>query len=378
MTTHPAQPIGGLSPDALSSMFQAIAGLHNRRAAVALLVCLFAGVLMVALLWAAGAFGFLHVSVFGLLFLLFVFTGINGAGLLLMDQARGVQPRSLTDALVYGLMCIPKTIALVVILSAVILLVFLALALTLFVCKMPGLGPVLFVAVFPASVIIAGLTMAGVFVWLSMALPAMWEGATIAGTVARATTIVRTRLVETTLLQFVVGLFAILVALLVFGVLGIGLIPTLGLSVSIVGAGGFGDLSSIRYGGAETGGYMIAGAVGSALLWSVAGTLVALVYLLGNNLVYLRVTEGLDASATESAMMRHIDEARRKASDMGQRAKDAAEHAREQVRAAASARSTEAAAAPHAPTLAPTCPQCRKAISTDDLFCGECGFRLMK
>ena len=47
-----SQPSGisGLSPDALSSMFQAIGGLRNVRATVAMLSCLFAGALLAGLL----------------------------------------------------------------------------------------------------------------------------------------------------------------------------------------------------------------------------------------------------------------------------------------------------------------------------------------
>ena len=41
----PSTAIGGLSPDAFSSMFQAISGLRNRRALIAMVGCMFAGVL---------------------------------------------------------------------------------------------------------------------------------------------------------------------------------------------------------------------------------------------------------------------------------------------------------------------------------------------
>ena len=44
-------------------------------------------------------------------------------------------------------------------------------------------------------------------------------------------------------------------------------------------------------------GHAIAGAIGGALLWAVAASLVGQVYLLGLSLVYLRVTEGLDLTA---------------------------------------------------------------------------------
>ena len=51
--------ISGLSPDAFSSVFQAIGGLRNVRATVAMLSCLFAGALLAGLLVAllAAIFG---------------------------------------------------------------------------------------------------------------------------------------------------------------------------------------------------------------------------------------------------------------------------------------------------------------------------------
>jgi hypothetical protein len=52
---------------------------------------------------------------------------------------------------------------------------------------------------------------------------------------------------------------------------------------------------------------------------------VAQVYLLGLCLVYLRVTEGLDLSATEAALRQKLDEARNRASDLGEKARAAAQ-----------------------------------------------------
>ena len=48
-TSTASTPIGGLSPDAFSSMFQAINGLRNRRALAAMVGCMFAGVLLFGL-----------------------------------------------------------------------------------------------------------------------------------------------------------------------------------------------------------------------------------------------------------------------------------------------------------------------------------------
>jgi hypothetical protein len=98
------------------------------------------------------------------------------------------------------------------------------------------------------------------------------------------------------------------------------------MSAAIVNAGGFGLESlaamSQGYGG---GGHAIAGAIGAALLWAVAASLVGQVYLLGLSLVYLRVTEGLDLTASEAALRATFDDARRRTAELGEKARQAAQ-----------------------------------------------------
>lgn len=426
-TSNPAP--AGVPANALSGMFEAVNGLRNRRALAAMLGCMVVAVLL------GGLFGFLaaHLGTFlvglgALVFIVVVLTGVNAAGVLLMDQARGVPLRGLVDAIVYGLLCIPKFIALAIALFLVALMVFIALALLFLVCKIPGVGPILYVVVFPFSVVVAGLTLSGLTLCMFLALPAIWGGATITRAIAQTLAIVRSRLVEALLLMVVLWFLSLLIGFIVFGILGTGLAPSVGLSISILGGfdrelhslgammggmmgggfgGGYGGGGYGGGGGSASGGYAIAASIGGALLWALAATLVSQVYLLGLNLVYLRVTTGLDAGAAETAMRSRLDDAKRRAADLGQKARDAAERAREQARnaaasatAAATTASTESAAAapdsaqdrapagppatgPQAPAVtasseiqAHACPQCHSAVSTNDLFCGVCGHKL--
>ena len=143
----------GLSGHAFSSLFQAVAGLRNRRALVAMLGCMFVGVIVGGLLVAmTGSLGMFASLLAALVWVVAIGTGVNAAGLLQMDHARGISPRSTADALVYGLMCIPKLIVLGLIFLAVEIAVFIVIAVLLFICKIPFLGPLLFVVVFPLSV----------------------------------------------------------------------------------------------------------------------------------------------------------------------------------------------------------------------------------
>ncbi len=325
MTTATASEAAptGLSAHAFSSVFQAVTGLRNRRAIVAMLGCTFIGVIVAGLLLAmTGTLGFLAGLLAMIVWVVAIGTGVNAAGLLQMDHARGISPRSTADALVYGLMCIPKLIVLGLAFLAVEIAVFIVIALLLFICKIPFLGPLLFVVVFPVSVVVAGVTIVGLFICLVLSLPAIWQGASITRALAQTFAIVKSRLVEAVLLLVFVGLLCFAVGMIIFGVLGFGLLPTLGMSVSIVGFGGFGmeSIMAMSQGGGG-GGHAIAGAIGGALLWAVAASLVGQVYLLGLSLVYLRVTEGLDLTATEAALRATFDDAKRRTAELGEKAR---------------------------------------------------------
>ena len=316
----------GMSATAFSSLFHAVGGLRNRRALVALVACTVGGVLIAGLLVAMGSM--LASLLAFLVYLVAIGTGVNAAGLLHMDNARGIAPRSTVDALVAGLLCIPKLIVLGIALFAVELAVFLVIALVLVVCKIPFLGPLLFAVVFPVSVVVAGIAFFGVFLCMVLSLPAIWEGATIVRALSQTLAIARSRLVEAVLLLAFVWLLSFAVALIIFSVLGAGLIPTLGLSGSIVGFSGIGGLGSVmgmaQSLGGSGAGHAIAGLIGLTVLWAIAASLVLQVYLLGLCLVYLRVTEGLDLSATEAALRQKLDEARKRAADLGDKARKAA------------------------------------------------------
>ena len=372
----------GLSPDALSSMFQAIGGLRNVRAAVAMLSCLLVAALLGGAIAALlGRFGTWAFVLAGVVFFVGYLTAVNASGILLLDQARGSRPRGLSDALLYGLICVPKLIALMVLLLVVCALIFLALAILFFFCKIPGIGPVLFVAVFPLSVVVAGAVICWLFFGGNLAYVALWDGATVMRAIAQSVAIARSRLMESMLLQAVVLLLSFIVGLVVFLVLAIGFLPTSAMSVSIVGTGDSGgDIRSILTNFGSGGGYAIAGAMGTGLLWAVAVTLVTQVYLLGIELVYLRVTEGLDSTAAEQVLSEHIGTARRRAAELGEKAREAGERAREQARratpVAAVAQAQVPSQAPPSAKLASVCPQCRKPITDQDVFCGECRFKM--
>ena len=196
----------------------------------------------------------------------------------------------------------------------------------LFICKIPFLGPLLFVVVFPLSVVVAGVTMLGLFLCMVLSLPAIWQGASITRALAQTFAIVQEPARRGGAAARLRRLpRASRSPLIIFGVLGFGLLPTLGMSMSIVGFGGFGmeSMMAMSQGGGGGAGHAIAGAIGGALLWAVAASLVGQVYLLGLSLVYLRVTEGLDLTASEAALRATFDDARRRTAELGEKARQA-------------------------------------------------------
>lgn len=404
-TGEDASQVGSaVSASALSSMFQALAGLRNRAAVTLMLGCFAAAVVVAGVFGALlGGFG---IFVGGLLALILYFTGINAAGVLQMDVACNRPLRGAVDALIYGLLCIPKVIGLAILLGLVALAVYIGLAVLLFICKLPWLGPVLFTGVFPLTVVVAGLTGIALFLAFALAICAIWEGASITAAISRSLAILRIRLVETTALFFVVWVLSAFVSALVFGILVLGLLPALAMAGGILGGGmggmggigGMGDMGGMGAMGAILGGmamggggYVLAGGIGSGILWALALALVLQVWLLGQNLVYLRVADGLDASATEDAIRGQLADVRRKAGELAQKAKDAGERARAQVEQANAQRKAAAQQPPAPPTPPATaevqppaaaappgafCPKCGAGIDRADLFCGGCGQRL--
>lgn len=396
-------PTKAISADALSSLFQAVAGLRNFRAATAMLTCFGLSVVIPGLIWLLLGKGAAGISLGALVAAFMIASGIHAGGLLLMDQAKQVQMRSISEAIFLGMWCVPKSIMLAIGLALAVIAVYVLMALLFYVCKIPGLGPLLYAIVFPVGVLVAGLTFTALFLGMMLALSAMWEGATITAALVKAFAALRIKLVETVLMSFVVLLLAGFVFFFVSGVLMTGFLPAVGMSASILGATPqmFGSLASSMMGmggSGSSGGYLLAGSFGSGLLFALTMTLVFQVWLLGINLVFLKVTDGLDASATEAALQSGLAEVRRKAADIGSKAKQAAEHARVQASQAVErtkASSVEAVSTATAVTSAPiqraepagaadgrtpqlelTCPACTEEVSSDDLFCGACGHRL--
>lgn len=358
-----------------AGLLSSLEAVRNLRAAALLL----ASLVLAGLAFALG--GVLSFKVHALVGMLFVLLGIaiafyggNGAGIMLMDEARGGQSRPVASAVLASLATGHRLLAVVLLIVLAYLLGLLAMAIMLFLCKIPGLGAFLFTFVFPVCVVVAGIAVFAFYaVVLPLAAPAIWAGATAMQSISRLAAIARARTVGVVLSMMVLMIIVFAAAAIVFGIMGFGTLIAGGLSAAIVGMGGVSIaslMSGMGSGVGEGGSYATAGALGGGVVWAMAFTLPALVYVRGCCQVYLANLQGVDAEAVEQKMRSSFDAARRKAEEIRAHG-DALVSA---PRAPAGARPL--AGSGPASVAAAGCPACGAACAPDDLFCGSCGHRM--
>ena len=370
-----------------SQLLRATEGLTQwRPLALGFLTLVGCGLLVVAGMFLAtslnGALGGILAFVVGVLALIAMASGFSGVGVMLMDQAKSIAPRSMMDALLFGLMCLPKFLGFACVLLGLTLALALVAALVYFLCKIPGVGPLLLFVAHPVMVVVAGVFFTAIS-WVAIPLftPAVWDGRGFKESLSLVFAVARTRLVQ--VVGLFLGLYVVvsIVALLLTAALLPGYGFMTGLASAIIGSNMMGDMSSLMYMGSGHGsGHLYAGMLATGLIFAVATTLMFQVLIMGVNLVYLSATDGVDILASQEALNAGLAQAKNKAREAQERAREAAEHALQSTQNAASAArasiaSATATPAPAAPAQ-PGCPQCHQSIAEDDVFCGHCGHKL--
>lgn len=327
-------------------------------------------------------FGVALMAFIALLSMVLAAAGFSGVGLLLMDRAKGITPRSMVDALLFGLMCLPKFIGFALVLLCVTLVLAAVGALLYAVCKIPGVGPVLLFFVHPVMVVLAGIFFTAV-TWVCVPLftPAVWDGRGFRECLSLVVAVARQRLLRVVML--LLGLYVVVgvIGALLFAALLPGFGFMSGLAAAVVGpeilrAGVPSSMNELIY-SAGYGGYVSAGVWSTLLILSVAMTLMFQVFIMGVNLVYLSATQGLDIASSREALEQGLAQVAQKARQAQERARQAAEGA---AAAAAHVRQNDTtvnpAPAPAVAAPALACPQCHGAITASDVFCGSCGHKL--
>ena len=235
------------------------------------------------------------------------FYGAQAAGLLLMDRAMGRTPRDVFDALEDALGIGHRT--LLALLAMVLVGATLgALLLGLYwLCRLPVIGPWLFLVVVPLTVVVIGFAFtAGAAVVAPLTGPSVWAGASSWQAVRGVWRLIRERLLQAAVLAgalsavtAVVGAAISLVVLLggrlmaeaSILVLGVDIPPQafmaglLGRTVQV------GDPSQVP---AHALSYISAATAGGGVVFAIALVLPTLVYLRGVCEIYLALQAGLD------------------------------------------------------------------------------------
>ncbi|HIH2746399.1 hypothetical protein L3V59_41785 [Burkholderia aenigmatica] len=369
-----------------------------------------------------------HSPVLGLLFVIATFAtaliGYSAVGIVLMRDAQG-ESVGFVDAVLQATFTAHRLLGIGVLLAVGWVLLLLALLIVFLVCKIPGLGPLLYAIAYPLAAIVAGAIFAGMwYVGYPLAAPAIWQGNTTLQTAARLLHIGRRQLLGVIVRMFGLLLLVGVLSAVVFGILGTGaaiassisaatgtsplggLLGMLGGMGGLGGLGGFGRHASAygmgAYGlGADAAGsgfggmggmggmggfdyrsmaYLGAYGFGNGLLFAIGLVIPFLTFVNGTCLIYLQTVSGVDFSATEEKLSQHVADAKRHAEQARERAADRLAKARDAqaastAGAAGTAPLTSPGTASPAADDAAACAQCHKPMAAADLFCGECGAR---
>jgi hypothetical protein len=269
-----------LEPGLFSGLSRIPEALRNERALFALLVTHLLSAALAFLGYTLLNEPMIMVALFVLLGLLVLPIGSSVAGLLLMDQACGQEPRSLDRAVIDGINVFPRMIGLALFSIAMTVVLCLAVGLALFLCKLPFIGPALYAVLFPILVILSGLAFFGLMAGLAMTGPAIWSGASVRDAISLVWRIACTRLPE-----LLTGL--LLLAALVFMVECV-----LG-SILLVGHSLVQGAATLILGSELQKEYLFGAMIGLALILSA----VMAMSMMGLNLLFLRLTKGIPAVA---------------------------------------------------------------------------------
>lgn len=318
--------------------------------------------------------------VFGLVSLAVMLVAYSAVGILLMRQAQQ-RPVTMADALLQAVFTVHRLLGVGLLLVLIFIGIVLASLLVLFLCRIPGLGALLYALAYPVLALVLGVSIVGLgLVAFPLAAPAVWEGNTVFQTIARLLAIMRSRLLNVIVSMLVLVLLLAVLSGVVGGVLASGNMAAIALS-SAAGVEVFGGVSGVlqslamvAMAGQQGSGwqpdgasYLYAFSFGSGLLFTIGAIVPVLTAINGNCLIYLEASSGLDFSEAEGKLRSGVDEARRRAQEVRERAATKPVQPEGKV-AEHSVGQPEAAAGP-----ARACSGCHAPLGPEDRFCGECG-----
>lgn len=355
---------------------------HVRGIVVSFLAMLFGGAFILLGLYFAtsgGALGKIMLFICWMIYTVIAGTGVSATGIMLLDRARSASPRALADALVYGFICFLKACAIALVLIVLAIAIAMVAAIVYLICKIPGIGPILLFFAHPPMVLIAGLLVFLASIFTALVAPALWDGDSVIQAIAKTIAILKQRgvaavvhlLVMAVVTAIILGIIGAIVFPGYFSMTGIAAAvigPKLGMDPSMITSL---PMAMMALSSGGQGGHVYAMMLDTAVLVMLCIATALQVQLMGINLVYLGISEGIDTAEVERMLKRQLDQAKAKADEAKQHALIAAERAKA---AAQQARSGSTATLP--PTAVNECPNCKWNISPEDTFCENCGHKL--
>lgn len=350
-------------------LLNALDALSNRNAFICLLITLVsAGVVFALCAYLATRFAMnghtLMASLSGIMgalgSLIISLTGASATGFILNAQMQQRPVPGIGNAFMTALVTLPRLIGAYLLLMLSMLGLALVIMLLILLCKIPGLGALLYVFVFPLSVLVMGIATFSALYVTALTGPAIWNGNTLLQALGLLIAIAQKRLLAVVVQTLLLGLLVGVIGGIVFGILFSGIAATSALSLPILGSGGglnpWGIADFVAGSGSGSGHAMAAMFSGSILVAS-ASVLPILVAIAGYCVIFSGAAEGLDTQHIES-----------KIKDAQDKARASVESARAQVATQMAASST--------PPASTACPACKEDINPDDMFCGHCGHKL--
>lgn len=326
--------------------------------------------------------------------------GYLGAGHFLSAVAQDRNPPTLVQSLSFGLFTLPRFIGLIILEYLSILAVIIVEVILVEFCRIPVLGGILSLAVFPGIFLANIVFVMLFFVMFNLTGPALWFGETISGAFRHVVAVARRRPGPVIFLLFSLAALAALIGLFVFAVAAYVLTLMAGY-VGLLGSQLLGVITEFMQSLVNP--FAVA-AMGGAFAYPYHVTLndhlypvsalltvacsVVLVIAIPNNVLMLglaylydvntKLVDSDDGSVFVDGVMSRV-------SQVAERTRQAAEQARQAAREASRRAAAKRTETPRPPEQAEPnngegsmahpafCRGCGASLSPDDKFCGECG-----
>ncbi len=326
--------------------------------------------------------------------------GYSAVGIVLMRHAQGTRVEFM-QAILQATFSLHRFLGVGLLLFLGYLAVLLGALVILLICKIPGLGALLYAFALPIIAVAVGLLGVGIgYVGIPLTAPAIWEGNDSFQTVARLLQIGRQRLMSVIVNMFLLSILVGFLSVVVFAILfwgtamatamstavGVGPGSGLGSMLGMLGMGmgrgygGYGGMGMLGMGDYGSSGHLAAFSFGVGLLITIGMIIPFLTFINGTCLIYLQSIDGMDFSASEEQIRKKLEDAKQAAEKARASADKGLRASRDGTAADTAGNAPAAAAAEHAPAPAPapapaarSCSGCHAPLSSTDVFCGECG-----